>query len=257
MQPEQFRSGASSEANLLLGGGVGLLERAQGVQAGGDTSVPAVAFTPPAQDPWLGFARKMLLSLLGIGVIGAIVGAGTMGTASKFTASVVNSGNQFTAGTLKMDNSGSSSCTGVVASACSTLSLTSNAGMSPGDVATGTVTVKNSGTVPATMTMKASNVSSSGLESSLNFTVFDGATSTCLYGSGCTATCSSLSGVSSVTSSFANISATPVNGSTRSDHRWEPSESHTFTVCVEVISTATSAVQNLTASIDFIWAGVQ
>ncbi|HUZ76140.1 MAG TPA: hypothetical protein VMV93_01015 [Chloroflexota bacterium] len=214
-----------------------------------------------------GFASKLLLSLMGLGVIGAAVG-GTMNvTRSSFTASVVNPGNTFVAGTLTMDNSGNSPCSGVLASACGTLSLSTNTNMVPGDFATGVVTIKNSGTLPSLMTL-STQPSSVGLESSLNLTITEFLDSGntvfyCVYGqsgSSGSGACDSTTNAGTTTDVFtpshSNLSL-PGYASGSTTTRWAPGESHDFLVTVELANTALATVAGKTATIDLIWTGIQ
>src|SRR6266567_2019892 len=111
MQPRPFRSAVNSTADLPQGGGVGLLEPAESVLcAGTSASLGNVAGRSstgpnPAAPGWLAFARKLLLSLMGIGAIGGLASVGTLSTVANFTATTVNPSESFTAGTLRMSNS--------------------------------------------------------------------------------------------------------------------------------------------------------
>src|SRR5581483_4252601 len=138
----------------------------------------------------LGVFKKVCLTVMGVGVVGSLVSVGTFAT---FTATTVNPGNSFSAGTLLITNANVSGstfttsgsvgaglqgpnittsgasvsagdtpvCTNVVASSCSTLIATSrvtSVGMEPGQYAQGTITVKNAGTLPAAYMVQVQNV---------------------------------------------------------------------------------------------------
>jgi len=127
--------------------------------------------TPDRGSAWLAFSRKLLLSLLGVGAIGAVVGGGTIGTAAKFTATSVNPSNTFAAGTLTMTNSGSGSCVGILASACGTVAITSAgtatiiatgvSNLLPGNAVSGSLIITNAGSLPAKVTVAFANLSGS------------------------------------------------------------------------------------------------
>jgi len=143
---------------------------------------------------------------MGIGVMSMLGSAGTFAT---FTATTTNPNNTFAAGTLKLQDTtgftgfgstntnfvaadprtgGSandcSAAGGTVGSACTTLLRSYNvatAGMEPGQFLRGTITVTNSGTLPATMAMLIENVQARNGDGSLislpNLTTDTGAAS--------------------------------------------------------------------------------
>ncbi len=150
----------------------------------------------------LGVFKKVCLTVMGIGVVGSLVSVGTFAT---FTAVTTNPGNTFAAGTLLIDNvigdtsgaltgfnssSGSNitqaasnlgtaaTCTGVVSSACGTVIQTSKiagAGMESGQYVQGQVTVKNTGTLPATFQLQLQNIASTASSASFCSGVAGGA----------------------------------------------------------------------------------
>ena len=276
MRPRLFRFASRAPANSPLPvGEVGLVGPAdRGSAAGNVIRADVRAREWDAAGPWLirrrspsglSLSRKLFLSLLGLGAIGAVVGGGMKTTMSSFTATTVNPGNTFAAGTLQMGNSASASCAKVIASSCGTLSLSLNTGMMPGDIATGTVTITNSGTLPALMTLatqNAKNVTGTTLAGLLNMTIQDDSGSGyCLYGktgAPTTGTCDSLAGLTSVTHAFTNVAAIALPsysaGTFNAAGRWAAGEQHTFTLSVEVASTA---VASTSASIDLVWTAVQ
>jgi spore coat-associated protein N len=87
-----------------------------------------------------------------LAVVLAAVGV-TVGSGANFTANAANPANTFTAGTLSIDNSkGNGSAASAILSA---------SGMKPGDTATGTVDIQNSGSVAGAFTLKTSNAADS------------------------------------------------------------------------------------------------
>ena len=107
--------------------------------------------------------KKLMMTLLGLGVVGALASVG--GTAASFTAVTTNPGNAFTAGTLLMKNTGGSAATCGTASA-SIGSTAPNCGyavsipssMVPGDSVINSLTVTNAGSLPAlTMALAGAN----------------------------------------------------------------------------------------------------
>ena len=137
----------------------------------------------------LGTFKKLCLTVMGVGVVGSLVSVGTF---ASFTATTTNPGNTFAAGTLTLqDTTGYTSAattlgaaapnltavspfdprttvatcetpSSLIGSVCTTLLRSANvagAGMEPGQYLQGTITVKNSGTLPATVAMQIQNVS--------------------------------------------------------------------------------------------------
>ena len=86
----------------------------------------------------LSLTKKILLSVLGVGVVGSLVG---MGTFASFTATATNPNNNFSTGTLTLDTrQGPSSVTNSSFIAASDLK--------PGDSKTELLEVKNTGSLP-------------------------------------------------------------------------------------------------------------
>lgn len=294
----RFASRLPTEDDVLLGGGVGLVGP---VVPGANNALAAAAQRPAAGDAprprrsSLGFARKVLLSLLGFAVISSAVGGSMMTTHSSFTASIVNPGNTFAAGTLTMTND-AGSCSGVVASACGALTY-SGGSLNPGSTNAGHVAITNSGTLPATLYLSLQNPQTTDgtgngtlFRSYLNLTVTkDSADGTCVYGLGtsssycptsasfgsgtysgstdgsCPNTCAPNFPTSGFPSSGPGISLTGSGGNGCASC-WAPGESHTFYVTAELDQTASStnfstgtvcAPNCPTASIDFVWQAEQ
>ena len=118
--------------------------------------------------------RKVLVSLLVMGVAGSVAGTGTF---SAFSSTTANPGNAFTAGTVTISDNDSGS---------SMLSL-SNA--KPGDSSTGCITTTYTGSLSANVRLYASTTST--LAQYLTLTITQGGgtpitTSNVSFGSACT-----------------------------------------------------------------------
>ncbi|HLG71574.1 MAG TPA: TasA family protein [Chloroflexota bacterium] len=194
----------------------------------------------------LNLFRKVCLTVMGVGVISSLMSVGTFAT---FTATATNPNNTFAAGTLKLSTSSNTSpittasnsnlsgaanetntsgdfgsttaCTTVAASSCGYVIQTTNVtsdGLQPGQYVKGHITLTNSGSLPAIVTLNiqqmfsstATNPNGTGtaqtdcpndingtvlatscaaLGGALNITIHDdstfaGANGACLYGSG-------------------------------------------------------------------------
>src|SRR5881394_757521 len=76
------------------------------VEAGSEPAPqPGAKQSKPARQPaqsdmpsWVGFAKKLSMTFFGLGIIGSLVGAGTLGTYAGFVATVTNPASNFTAG---------------------------------------------------------------------------------------------------------------------------------------------------------------
>lgn len=86
----------------------------------------------------MSFAKKILLSLIGIGIVGSLIG---MGTFASFTATTTNPGNTFSTGTLSITTSRP------------TQSVMTFANLIPGDVVTQALTLTNNGTIDMSLTL--------------------------------------------------------------------------------------------------------
>ena len=173
---------------------------------------------PPLIRARLKVERRILTSMLGLGITGLL---GSAGTFALFTASSSNPNNVFTAGTLLLTDTtsftpattslgGGSSApnqtgtdprvqaecsTATVAAECSTLIKSvkvAGAGIEPGQYLQGTVSITNAGTLPATVSMQVQNVQTNNGNNSL-------------YGSGAT-------GVSPCASDIAGVVAPGATG---------------------------------------------
>ncbi len=92
-------------------------------------------------------ARHPKRMLLGIGAL-ALAATIAVGTGAVFTSSSANPNNTFSAGTLSQSNSKDNAA------------ILTATGMLPGDIATGTVVITNSGDVAGTFTLSQSNITS-------------------------------------------------------------------------------------------------
>jgi hypothetical protein len=217
---------------------------------------------PPRRPPVLTFARKILLSLMGLGVISAIVGGTMQNTRSSFTATVANPANSFAVGTLKMTNG---TCTGVVASYCGAFTFSAGK-LQPGMAYPKLLTIANSGTLPAMMSLQIQNVQdvTGTLSGHVNITIHDDSQPACLYGTaGAPAgtACDALTNAA-LLDGFAGIPASiQIFGLTRADHRWEPAESHNITFTVEIDpvcpGTPSSLCDGWQTAFDVVWSGAQ
>ena len=116
-----------------------------------------------------------------IGVLAVVLaGVGVaVGSGANFTAQSANPSNTFTAGSLSMSNSKDNAA------------ILSASGMKPGDVATGTVDIENTGSIAGTFSLSRTNLvdtpASPAMSTQLNVLVkdcgdFSGATPTCVAG---------------------------------------------------------------------------
>jgi hypothetical protein len=150
-----------------------------------------------------------------------------------------------------------------------------------GSVATGAITIKNDGSLPATMSLSVQNVSAtSALDTYLNMTIEDRSTGIyCIYGQAAsggdagTGACDVLTNMTTVDSThygFKNIATlvlpSGTSGTFTPGGRWAPAESHAYIVYVELCgsggsvscsSPATTPVTGPNASLDLVWTAVQ
>jgi hypothetical protein len=150
----------------------------------------------------------------------------TPGTFGGFTSASSNPGNSVQAGTLTMTNSADG--TAVVTET----SPIDKGNMQPGDSVSGNVIIKNSGTLPADLTLAISHSANTFPTGAVNLLIKDG--STTVY-----------------SGAVANAAAMAL-GST-----WAAGESHTYSVTVSIPSDADNGAQGKSASFELDWAGVQ
>ena len=233
------------------------------------------------QSPLSQLLRNLLLALLALGTAATVVAGNT---SASFTATSTNPTQSFAAGTLLMTNVGASdtACATSTSSntGCGTLRLSSNANLVPGDLSTGTVTITNSGTLPATMTLSFANVSA-GFGTLLNAKLHDDTTNTCIFGevAGVKITSNPTKGNTSatatptpfVTDRCDNLSSSSLNANTTfsslstanitvpgngTDGKWASGESHDFDFTIGLPSSASPSATD-SASIDFLWTATQ
>ncbi|MHB8618930.1 MAG: hypothetical protein ACYDAG_05040 [Chloroflexota bacterium] len=232
----------------------------------------------------LTFFQKILLTLLGVGAVGSLLGAGTF---AGFSAQTTNNANTISAGTLVMTNAPA----GVAPTGCSQTSgnvdcgkvvnVTAAAGLAPGGVATGTVTVTNSGTLPAAYTLTVNGLaglpgsptsvcgggscSSNGLAGILNVTIHDAfGAGYCLYGNpgaapaagACDDITTGPPAAQNPTDAIQSIPTTAITiPGAGTAGKWAVGEVHTFTITVEFpLSPATPNIyQGGTATFNMTW----
>jgi spore coat-associated protein N len=168
----------------------------------------------------------------GLSAVTAIAVPHTLGF---FDASTTNPSNSFTAGTLQMTNSKNG------------LAIVTGTNMRPGDVKPGSVTITNSGSLSATMTLSES-------------TIVPGAgTPTFAHDLQLVVVDTSIAGTPTVYSgafdSMGTITLNPLTGT----GQWAAAEAHTFSFTVTFPNAATSSdnqYQGTSASAEFDWHGV-
>ena len=151
----------------------------------------------------------------------------TPGTFGGFTSATSNPNNSVQAGTLTMTNSAAG------AAVVTETSPVNKNNMQPGDSVSGTVTITNSGSLPADLSLSISNAANSFPSGAVTLNIAEGA-STVYSGT------------------VANTSAPIALGST-----WAASASHTYTVTVAIPSSADNTAQGKGASFQLDWNGAQ
>lgn len=222
--------------------------------------------------------KKILLSLMGLGIAGSLFG---MGTYASFNASTSNNSNTFQTGTIviKQTSAGltpnpcystndksATGSPGTSTIACGAFFTVTN--LKPGDTNTAsTITIRNDGTLPATMTLaltctpgNASTTNNGSGDLCAQFEMYvqanDGATNRqCVYGNGDTgANCS-----------FGNTAKTPANfGTAKSLNNqagtsvtWQPGDELTFVFGVKLDSSTGNTFQGRQAAINLTWTASQ
>jgi predicted ribosomally synthesized peptide with SipW-like signal peptide len=223
--------------------------------------------------------RRLLISLLVLGGLGAVVRTGTFAT---FTAQVTNPGNTFATGTLVLGNTkqGGTEClstgggntnTNQNTSCDQLLNLTVQ---KPGQSGSANLTVKNEGSLPASVfglfstactDSNATGQSYSGTGSPCGAVQLyiqqwsDSGFSTplaCLYGGSSGSTCN-FSDSTKTLATFASTynssgSALTIKGDGTNNGLAAGASSY-FTIAVQLPSTADNTLQGRQASIDFNW----
>jgi hypothetical protein len=157
----------------------------------------------------------------------------TPGTFGSFTASASNPGNSVQAGTVHMADNVTGALT---LSGLSTPYSTTN--MEPGQSVHGTVTITNSGSLPATATVAVTNTSGTVTPASdWTLKIVDD-NNNVIYNN-----------------NLANFSATALPATTGSN--WAAGEAHTYTVTVGLASSAANEAQSSAPSFELDWASTQ
>jgi predicted ribosomally synthesized peptide with SipW-like signal peptide len=188
--------------------------------------------------------RKVLVTILLFGIVGAVAGSATY---SAFTSTTTNTGNVFSAGTVSLtDNDGGSS---------SLLALTN---AKPGDADTGCIRVAYDGTLPATVRLYASV--SGSLADYLTVTVTRGTDSSPSFDSCANFTADGTNYIgqgngviySGTLSAFpATYAAGLVDPTSGSPESWTNPESHSYRFQISLNDT--NAAQDLNGSATFTW----
>ena len=170
-----------------------------------------------------------------LAVVLAAVGV-AVGSGANFTAHVASANNTFASGTLHIDTP-----TNLVFSATD---------MKPGDVRTGTVDVKNTGTVSGDFSLSGSNPQGdTGLLSKLDLVIQDcGA-----WGSGPAPTCSP--GSTEIFHNSVSQTESPANPAVNLGH-WNAGEEHRYLFTVTLPANTDDTFQGLSATVDFDWNAV-
>ena len=190
-------------------------------------------------------ARKLLLSVTIVAVVGALCGFGTY---SAFSSTTTSGTNSMQAGTVSITDDHT----------VSTMLALSNA--KPGDRTTGCVKVTYTGTLPATVRMYATP--SGGLAQYLKVTITRGSGGSYPSCTGFTTTgegtyVNATPGVtfagtlSALPATWATAGDDPAGGAT--PEQWTQNESHAYQVDVQLDPSAPAAAQGLTAGVSFTW----
>lgn len=157
-----------------------------------------------------------------------VAGAIAVGSGATFTSQSANSGNAYTAGTLTQSND----VTGAL------FNLTN---LKPGDTVSKTVTIKNTGSLPASFSL--SGTATNGFSADmLSFNVKEGSTAL--------VTQSSLGATAAVSLPSASVAVPAIKA-------WAPGETHTYTFTVALSALAPNTDQGKTASAAFTWDAIQ
>lgn len=220
--------------------------------------------------------KKLLLTMLGLGVVGSLVSVGTF---ASFTATATNTGNSFAAGTLQI-TTGSCSKVSSGPNPCTGASVTATNMKPGGTTATGTVLVKNDGSLPGTYTLTLNNVTETpgtcgiganttcvGLGAGANPIMISvqgdnngsAGAAYCVFGKGgatpASGVCDTLADATTA-DNFATFGPSAVPGASAAA-QWAAAESHTFTVSVYLPTAATNIYQGGAVSFDLVWNAAQ
>jgi hypothetical protein len=187
--------------------------------------------------------RKILVSALLVGVLGAIAGVGSY---SAYTATTTNSGNSFASGTVAIDDNDSSTAMLALSAA------------KPGDTDTSCIRIRSTGTLSSTVRLYGTI--SGSLGSYLTLTVTRGTDSSPSFDSctNFTADSTNYNGDGAGVIYTGNLSAFPssyaggiVDPKSATPETWTTNETHSYKFAVTVQDN--NAAQGLTASASFTW----
>ena len=162
----------------------------------------------------------------GAAAVGALVI--TPGTFGGFTSSMSNPGNSVSAGTLTMSNSAAGNAV------VTEISPVDKDNMQPGQSVSGSVTIGNSGSLPADLTLSISDAVNGFPAGAVELVIAEGTNPPVYSGT------------------VANTSGPIALGGT-----WAAGASHTYTVTVSIPLTAGNDAQGDSASFGLNWSGAQ
>jgi predicted ribosomally synthesized peptide with SipW-like signal peptide/uncharacterized repeat protein (TIGR01451 family) len=180
---------------------------------------------------------RLWISTLAIGIATATVIGGSF---ASWSAQTTNPGNAVTAGTLAMTND---------KPAAAVFSATN---VKPGDTGSSTVTITNSGNIPMAVTLTEDTVTSTGIEASLGFQIYDAQRDWCYWPSNATGPCGSY-GAWNGSATLTNLAIASSSGGAR----WAASEAHTFTISWQLAASSPNSDQGKTGSFRLVWGATQ
>lgn len=199
-------------------------------------------FTLPAAPPRGGRVRRprttlrVVLSILALGVATSGIVAGSF---AAWTTQTVNGGNQVKAGTLTMTNSKNATA------------LFSATNVKPGDTGSGTVVIKNTGTVAMRALLTQDQVTSSGIEDSLGLKIHDVTRNYCYWPVQQAGACPAAYGDFDADGAIAALPLAATSGAAD----WPAGEAHTFAISWTLAATSPNSDQGKTGSFRLIWDG--
>ena len=169
--------------------------------------------------------RKVLIPLATALAAGAIA----IGSGATFSSQSTNSGNVYKAGTLTQSNNVSGALFNLI-------------NLKPGDQITKTVTIKNTGTLPARFSL--SGTATNGFSTNmLSFSIKEGSTA--------------LVTQTSLSATGTAVLPSTASATTPAITAWAPGESHTYTFTVALDYRAPNADQGKSATAAFNWDSLQ
>jgi hypothetical protein len=162
-------------------------------------------------------SRKVLIPLTTLLAAGAL----TIGSGASFTSHTENAANQYQAGTLEQTNSKAGSAIFKVTN------------LKPGDTVNGTVTITNSGSLPASFSLTETATNGFVNPANLQLVVKDG--STVVY-----------------SGAFGGLGTKALGAGT-----WAANESHTYSFSVTLALSAGNAEQGKGATATYSWDSIQ